>query len=308
MQINNGQGEVVVAKDASLRSMIKKNIDMFKMALPKTITAERMMRIAMTAVTMNPKLATCSQSSFFGALLTATQLGLEVNTPLGQAYLIPYDTKKGMLCQFQLGYQGALELAYRSRKFKRIKAVVVHKGDYFEYSYGLTPQLEHKPTGTDEPTHVYALYETESGGVDFEVWTWEQVMRHGQKYSKSFSNSPWKTAPEEMAKKTVLKSLLKYAPKAVELNEAVVADEGIINKNVILDTGDIQVVSGLEYPDEIENDTEPNSSVQQEGFAVDKNPPNKEVTQAFGYTDKNTVEEKKPKVKFNQNELEEFPL
>ena len=272
MQINNGNGQVTVAKDASLRSMIKKNVDMFKMALPKTITPERMTRIAMTAVTMNPKLANCSQSSFFGALLTAAQLGLEVNTPLGQAFLIPYDTKQGMMCQFQLGYQGALELAYRSKQFKRIKAVVVHKGDYFEYSYGLNPRLEHRPSGIDEPTHVYALYETNQGGVDFEVWTWEQVMRHGQKYSKSFNNSPWKTAPEEMAKKTVLKSLLKYAPKAVELSEAVSADEGIINKDIILDTGDVQIISSVEQLDEID------SSPQKDDMpTIDETPPSNGV-------------------------------
>lgn len=253
MQISNGKGNLVSKKDMELRALIKNNMEMFKMALPKTITVERMMRIAMTAVTMNPKLAICSQSSFFGSLLTAAQLGLEVNTPLGQAYLIPYDSKSGVKCQFQIGYQGILDLAYRTGKYKRVKAVVVHKGDDFRYTQGINPILEHSPQGTGEPTHVYALYELLNGGYDFEVWTWERVINHGKTYSKSFNNGPWKTNPEEMAKKTVLKSVLKYAPKAVELADAITVDEGVINKKFIVEDGNNEIINDINFDnDEIE--------------------------------------------------------
>lgn len=255
MQINNGKGNIANKKDMELRTLIKNNMEMFKMALPKTITVERMMRIAMTAVTMKPKLAICSQSSFFGSLLTAAQLGLEVNTPLGQAYLIPYNSKTGLKCQFQIGYQGILELAYRTGKFKRIKAVVVHKGDEFRYALGITPTLEHIPQGIGEPTHVYALYELLNGGYDFEVWTWTKAIRHGETCSKSFNDidSPWKQHPEEMAKKTVLKSLLKYAPKAVELSDAVTVDGGVINKKIILEDGNNEIINDVVFDnDEIQ--------------------------------------------------------
>ena len=250
MQINNGKGNMAGKKDMELRALIKKNMEMFKMALPKIITVERMVRIAMTAVTMNPKLATCSQSSFFGALLTAAQLGLEVNTPIGQAYLIPYNSKTGLKCQFQIGYQGILELAYRSGKFKRIKALVVHKGDDFRYTQGINPTLEHTPQDSGEPTHVYALYELLNGGYDFEVWTWERAMRHGKTYSKSFNDGPWKTNPEEMAKKTVLKSLLKYAPKAVELADAITVDEGVINKKFVVEDGNNEIINDINFDDD----------------------------------------------------------
>lgn len=255
MKITNGKGDVAKGKDVALKALIKKNLDMFKMALPKTITPERMMRIAMTAISMNGRLASCTQTSFFGSLLTAAQLGLEVNTPLGQAYLIPYDTKNGLLCQFQLGYQGMLELAYRTGKFKRIKACVVYRGDEFRYSYGLNAVLEHKPSASDDPIYVYALYELINGGVDFEVWTWQRVMEHGRRYSKSFNNGPWKINPEEMAKKTVLKALLKYAPKAVELSEAVASDECVIQKELVLDAGDVQIVDKIECIEEVKTET-----------------------------------------------------
>ena len=250
MNVNTKQKEE--KKESSLRDMIMHNMYMFKIAEPKTVTPERMARIAMTAVTKNPKLALCSPSSFFGALLTAAQLAIEVNTPLGQSYLIPYNGKRGMECQFQLGYQGILDLAYRTGKFRRIKAVVVHAGDDFTYSYGLNAILNHVPKGIDKPTHVYALYELLNGGIDFEVWTWDQIIAHAKRYSQSFTkaDSSWQTAPEEMAKKTVLKALLKYAPKAVEfvnseqegLATAINLDEGIITKNIIRD-GDYQEIT-----------------------------------------------------------------
>jgi len=249
----NNQNQAQQKGTQDLRSMIMKHTDMLKMALPKTITPERMARIAMTAITKNPKLGACSQESFFGALLTAAQLGLEVNTPLGEAYLIPYKLKTGGLqCQFQIGYQGLLALAYRTNEFRRIKAVVVHEGDDFNYSYGLNPVLNHVSKGTGNPTHVYALYELINGGGDFEVWTWDQVLEHAKKYSQSYnaSDSPWKTAAEEMAKKTILRSLLKYAPKTVEaknLSEAISADTGIIEKKMITDSGNYEIVTDVQY-------------------------------------------------------------
>lgn len=52
--------------------------------------------------------------SFLAALMNAAQLGLEPNTPLGQAYLIPYKNKSVLECQFQIGYKGLIDLAYRN--------------------------------------------------------------------------------------------------------------------------------------------------------------------------------------------------
>ena len=215
----------------------------FERALPGKIGVERMMRIVMTAILKTPQLAQCEPQSFFGALLQALQLGLEVNTPLGQAYLIPRRKKQngqyaGWECNFQLGYQGLLELCYRYGKYKRITAEVVYEGDYFEFQYGTMQRLSHIPKGTPDakPTHVWALYELENGGERFMVWTWEEAMRHGERFSDSFDKekawkSPWlsnETSQEEMAKKSVLKSLLKYAPKSVELAMAAISDEQVV--------------------------------------------------------------------------------
>ncbi len=189
-------------------------------ALPKVITPERFTRMVTTAVTQTPKLASCTPQSFIGAMLTAAQLGLEPNTPLGQAYLIPY----GSQCQFQIGYKGLIDLAHRSGELKNIEAHIVYENDEFEFEYGLDANLKHKPAmgGRGEPVWVYAIYRLKSGGYGFKVMSWEECLAHGKKYSKTFKNGPWQTNPEEMAKKTMLKKVLKYAPMK---SDFVTADE-----------------------------------------------------------------------------------
>ena len=214
------------AQDNSTRTLqdrVRKMYSQFEDALPKTITATRMMRIILTVIRQNPKLAACSEESFFGAVLTALQLGLEPNTPLGQCYLIPY---KGEV-NFQMGYHGLIELAYRTNKYRRIDAEVVYEGDVFEYNYGLDPILRHKPKGKQEkPLYVYAIYELTNGGKTFKVWTWDAVIQHGYTYSKAFDSefSPWKTSAPSMAKKTMIIQVLNYGPRSAEIAEALSAD------------------------------------------------------------------------------------
>lgn len=211
-------------------------------ALPSVMTPERFSRMALTAITRTPKLSECSPESFVGAMLTAAQLGLEPNTPLGQAYLIPY---KGD-CQFQIGYKGLIDLAYRSGQIKRIAAEVVYENDEFSFEYGLNPELKHKPAAVDrgEPKWVYAVYELTGGGYSFKVMGWDTVIEHGKKYSKTYGNGPWLTAPEEMAKKTVLKQLLKYAPLKSEFVRGVAYDEKSLEFNTAADETDSIVIPG----------------------------------------------------------------
>lgn len=206
----------VGTKPTTMQGYIKQMEKEIAKALPSVITPERFTRIVLSALSTNPKLGMCTPQSFLGAMMTAAQLGLEPNTPLGQAYLIPFKNgKAGVLeCQFQLGYKGLMDLAYRSGEVKIIQAHVVYANDEFEYSLGLEPVLKHRPAQKDRgnPTHVYAMFRTKDDGYGFTVMSMEEVRAHAARYSKSFGNGPWQTNFEEMAKKTVLKRVLKYAP------------------------------------------------------------------------------------------------
>lgn len=200
-------------------------------ALPQVMTPERFTRIALSAVSNTPKLGNCTPQSFLGAMMNAAQLGLEPNTPLGQAYLIPFENrKKGITeCQFQIGYKGLIDLAYRSGEVKMIDAQTVYENDEFEYELGMDPVLKHKPARTNRgnPIYFYATFKLTNGGQGFQVMSIEDVQAHAKKYSKTYNNGPWQTNFEEMAKKTVLKKLLKYAPLKTEFVKQVTSDETI---------------------------------------------------------------------------------
>ena len=200
-------------------------------ALPQVMTPERFTRIALSAVSNTPQLGNCTPQSFLGAMMNAGQLGLEPNTPLGQAYLIPFENrKKGITeCQFQIGYKGLIDLAYRSGEVKMIDAQTVYENDEFEYELGMDPVLKHKPARTNRgnPIYFYATFKLTNGGQGFQVMSIEDVQEHAKKYSKTYNNGPWQTNFEEMAKKTVLKKLLKYAPLKTEFVKQVTSDETI---------------------------------------------------------------------------------
>lgn len=154
------KGEVKLTKSMSIADMIKAMKPEIEKALPKVITPERFTRMALSALNTTPKLQECSQMSFLGALMNAAQLGLEPNTPLGQAYLIPYKNHGKLECQFQIGYKGLIDMVYRNDNIQTVQAQCVYEKDVFEYELGLEPKLVHKPAIKDrgELILVYALW------------------------------------------------------------------------------------------------------------------------------------------------------
>lgn len=220
-----------VKKPETMQDYIKIMESEIKKALPSVITPERFTRITLSAISANPKLAETTPMSFLGAMMTAAQLGLEVNTPLGQAYLIPFKNKGVLECQFQLGYKGLIDLAYRSGEVSIIQAHVVYENDEFVYELGLDPKLEHIPVKDNrgEPSYFYAIFKMKNGGYGFEVMSVEDVRKHAKKYSQAYNSSfsPWTNHFEEMAKKTVLKKALKYAPLKSDFVRGVSADESV---------------------------------------------------------------------------------
>lgn len=229
--------------NGGLRAVVEKMKPQIAAALMGTaLQPERFTRLVLSTISTNPKLANCTQSSFLAAMMSAAQLGLEPNTSLGQAYLIPY----GNQCQFQIGYMGMIQLAKRSGL--RVTARVVYENDEFEYSYGWEDELRHIPAKGDrgKPIYYYAKYKDKEGFGDFVVLSYEDVYKHAKRFSKSFNNGPWKTDFDSMAMKTAIKQVLKYAPLSVEFQQALVADEGV--KNIEIE--DIEDVDIMDVPAE----------------------------------------------------------
>jgi recombination protein RecT len=222
----------------TLQGLIKSMEGEIARALPAHIKPDRVSRIALTALRQNPDLEKCTPESFLAGLITSSQLGLEINTPLGQAYLIPYNNRRCIdgkwitvkEAQMQIGYKGIIDLAFRTGEYESIYAHEVDEADIFEFCYGLQKDLKHIPA--DKPTGkikgYYAVYRLKNGGYDLCYMSMEAVKAHKDKFSKvSSEKGPWTTNFDEMAKKTVLKKVLKYAPMSVELSSKLAQDESI---------------------------------------------------------------------------------
>jgi len=206
---------------AQTRALLQQSKEQIKLALPKHLDVDRVMRTAMTEVNKNYQLQTCDPLSVVGSVIQASELGLECGATLGHAFLVPFN-KKGSQhkqCQLIVGYRGMLALARRSGVIKTITSRLVYENDQFEYQYGLEDSIVHKPATGDRGSlvAVYAIAKLKDGGYQFEVMSKEEVDEI-RKSSKSGNNGPWVTDYPEMVRKTGIRRLFKYLPISIEDN------------------------------------------------------------------------------------------
>lgn len=201
-------------------------------ALPKHVTPDRMIRVAMNCIRKNPKLLDCSPPSLFAAITEAATYGWELGGVLGHAYLVPYKDE----CVLIPGYKGLIDLCRRSGQVSTISIEAVHLGDQFSYSLGDEPNITHIPNDQDgkrdqKPiTYVYAVVKLRDGGIQRSVWTAAKIDAHKEKYSQGWrraetkaKDSPWHTEWETMAKKTVIRQMIGrgLVPLSAEYTEVV---------------------------------------------------------------------------------------
>jgi recombination protein RecT len=203
----------------TVTSMIARLTPELQRAAPKGMNGDRVARLALTAVRLNPDLGNTDPLSFAGALLTATALGLEPGVN-GEAYLVPYSRE----CQLIIGYQGLVKLFWQHPLAQYIDCQAVYEADEFDYAYGLTPFLTHKPGDGNrgEVTHYYAVARLTNGGTAMTVLTRDQVKAlRGREGTKGNIADPQRW----MERKTVLRQLLKTLPKSTQLASAMQVDE-----------------------------------------------------------------------------------
>jgi recombination protein RecT len=208
-----------------------------------------------------PKLRKAEPMSIIGAAMVAATMQLQVIPTLGQCYIIPYGNK----AQFQIGYLGLLQLCQRSGQFKKILAAPVHEGEYvsgdeFDEDY----VFDRKQRKSDKVIGYMAKFELLNGFTKVAYWDVDKVKAHAQKFSQALHSgydTPWKSDFDAMAMKTVLKSILKFAPKSIEMQAAVTFDQAVVNTNTPA-TSDVQDLDidafTPEYVDNIEREKKEN--------------------------------------------------
>lgn len=212
--------------------------------LPKHLSADRLLKVAQIAATTTPALAKCDVASLVGAIGQCAAMGLEPNTVLGHAYLVPFNTKRKdsngnerwvNSVQVIVGYRGLIDLARRSGQIVSISAHEVCERDHFDFSYGLDERLDHKPALGERGDVVgfYAVAKLKDGGHVIEFMSTLQVQKirdgsqgyqQAKKYGKDASH-PWAAHFVEMGRKTVIRRIAKYLPLSIEFQTAVGLDE-----------------------------------------------------------------------------------
>lgn len=249
--------------------------------LPNQMNPDRMARIATTVIRQTPILARCTPESFLGALLTASQLGLEPG-PIGEAYLVPFRDKNGdYQCQFIPGYRGLIRLARNSGQLRDIWAEVVFANDTFRYSLGLHRDLVHEPAQGDrgKPVAVYAAAQLVDGGTPFVVMTVDEVEAIRAR-SKASKNGPWVTDWAAMAKKTVVKQLMKWLPLSAEVAAAASLDGSVRTDIGALTDVAPAFIDGEVMADQGDHDDEPPPPVEEASSSEPEPPPAGDVMMA----------------------------
>lgn len=226
----------MVAKEAgigSVKTFFESQKATLAAVLPKHVSPDRMLKIALGALRTTPKLMNATVESLMGAVVQCSQLGLEPNTPLGHAYLIPFDNRQKNTTEVQIvfGYKGLIDLARRSGQVVSIAAHEVCEKDHFDFAYGLDEKLEHKPSLGERGKVIgyYAVAKLVGGGYAFEFMSQRQVEEirdasQNYKFARDKSKTVWGQHMVEMGRKTVLRRLFKYLPVSIELATAAVLD------------------------------------------------------------------------------------
>lgn len=202
-----------------------------KQIAPAGFDVKRAMKIAYTAMQVNPKLLSCSPSSIFLALVNAFEVGIEPGGIQQHGALVPvFNSKtKKTECQFWIMYRGWADLNRRSGQIKHVYAEVVHENDEFVYELGLDRKLEHKPCLDKErgpAVFWYAVGRWTNGDVDFIVLTKAELEQIRQ-MSKAPDSPAW-TNPysyEQMGKAKAMKKLSRLLPVAAEAARAADLDD-----------------------------------------------------------------------------------
>lgn len=221
LQNKENSGALTIAGAKTIQDMIssKEAKDQFSIALPKHLKPDRFIRVALTAITKTPKLASCTRESLLSCLLDCSAIGLE---PDGRkVHLIPYGDK----CTLIIDYKGLVDIARRSGEIADIHADVVCENDKFEFNFGSDSKLVHVPAPRDRGDIVsaYSFVRLKDGSSSFEVMNRDEIDKIRAR-SKAANDGPWKTDWPEMAKKTVFRRHSKWLPVSSELHDVMDKD------------------------------------------------------------------------------------
>jgi recombination protein RecT len=196
----------------------------FAVALPPQIPVGKFVRTVVTTVQMNPQLLECDRRSLFATAMKAAQDGLLLDGR--EAAPVVFRTKNGPMVQYMPMIGGLLKKLRNSGELLSIAAYTVHEHDSFDYELGDEERIVHKPRLDGDRGRViaaYAVAKTKDGGIYREVMSLDEIEKV-RNVSRAKDAGPWASWYEEMARKTVLRRLMKRLPSSTDIDQLVEND------------------------------------------------------------------------------------
>lgn len=217
----------VIANPAALEKDIERIQPRLEKIVPTNFPIDRFKFAVLEAArkSKSNSIWKCTVQSTLGAMLTCAELGLMPNTTQQHAFLVPFwnSTLGQNEMGFQIGYRGLIELAFRYKVAKKVWAECVYGADAFDYMMGTEQYIKHVPDFTaprneESMVAVYAVIETEYG-TQFTIMAKSEIdtIRDQASQAAKYKGTPWDLWYTEMAKKTVLKRLMKTIAVSPEI-------------------------------------------------------------------------------------------
>ena len=219
--------DIVKAQPNALQTMktvIEKYSTQIQQLIPKHVTGERIVNIALTALTRNPKLVECDPRTVLAGIIQASILGLELHSPLHHASLVPFWNSKARINEalLMIEYPGLIELVMRGGETSFVESQPVYQNDEIDIVYGDNPHLVHRPqirTARGKLIGAYAYAKLKDGSTKFHYMTSEDIEKR-RAVSKAKDAGPWVNWEEEQYAKTPLRHLCKQLRKTAETSVA----------------------------------------------------------------------------------------
>lgn len=155
---------------------------------------QRFISAIVSAVSVNPALQECDNSTILSAALLGESLKLSPSPQLGHYYMVPFNDKdRGKVATFQLGYKGYIQLAIRSGQYRKINVIAIKEGelkffDPLNEEIKVELMINNWDAREEAPTvGYYAMFELVNGFRKAIYWSKKQMMAHADKYSPAFS-------------------------------------------------------------------------------------------------------------------------
>ena len=203
----------------------------------------------MELFTSNAELQQCDPKLVAAEAMRAAALHLPLSRALSRAYVVVFKDHGVPKPQFLIGYLGLLDLALRSGQYETINTRVVYKGEllgedklsgfidisgekesnevvgylaYFKLVTGFKKMLY---MDIKSMCHYAKMY---APTLKFNKITEEELLKKAQEQAErgpQAGSIGWFGDFNSMAKKTVLRQLLKWGPMSIEMQQAIAQDE-----------------------------------------------------------------------------------